>query len=92
VHNKTLFFPNIDLNGDALLAQIMNLVSIREIEVLVACDWNLNFSNGHQILSSALNISNDTYNFKPLTDVTSRLALDLMFFQVEGAQRSFKLD
>jgi len=45
-----------------------------ERDILIANEWNLNLSNGCDILTLLLTYSNDSYNFKPIIQSVGRLA------------------
>jgi hypothetical protein len=45
-----------------------------ERDILIANEWNLNLSNGFDILNLLLTFSNDSYNFKPILMTVGQLA------------------
>ena len=65
-----VFGPDLKLKGQALEDHIMAYSHLREFEILIACDWNINIGTGYDILAALLKMSNPSYNFSQMMHVT----------------------
>ena len=45
--------------GKELEDTVMKFLNLREAEILIACDWNLNLPTGYDVLSTLLKMSNN---------------------------------
>ena len=57
------------------VGKINEQIQIKEFEICISNDWNLNQGNGADILAMVLQVSNDTYDFSQLLRDTSHIAL-----------------
>jgi hypothetical protein len=55
---------------------ISHFIQKTESEILQVNDWNLDLSNGSDILNMILKLSNDEYNFDKILDKVNRAAVD----------------
>ena len=63
----------------------------REFEILIACGWNVNIGTGYDILSSLLKMSNPSYNFAQMMEVTQKLATELIMCSFRQPTGTFNL-
>lgn len=59
---------------------INEYVQLKEYEILISCDLNLNMATGSDIFESILKMSNPEYDFSDTVKVVDRLSQNYIFY------------
>ena len=52
---------------------------MRELQLLISCNWNLNLPCGNEIFENILKMADPEYNYAPVLDLINELALQDIF-------------
>ena len=94
LYKSQLFRMSASSNAKQMEANVLGFIQLREYEILVSCDWNLNLWSGYDIYTILLKMSNENHDFTPLLMVVDTLALELIFLVTPheaGEEKSFQM-
>lgn len=84
-----IFDSSFDTETQQMRAKMDDYCTYVEMNIISSCQWNLNLPKGPDQLISLLKLSNLNYDFKVIVSLTSKCALDLIFYNLPGSKFSF---
>lgn len=88
---KNQIFGAAEFTREELEDQIIGFSQLRETEILISCEWSIDFGTGYDILQALLKMSNANYDFSDLIHVVDLLATDVISCKLPATQR-FQID
>ena len=74
-----IFGDRIPQSHAEIEESINSFIQMREFEILISCDWNLDKTCGYDILRSMLMLANPQYEFSDLLDIVINKAIKDIF-------------